>query len=185
MNFSKALDLISNTDKKIKDMREAQTKLQHSLAALAEIENGASLVVRLACKPINEKEEEAEMSINELLNIGELTQNIRDALDHEARRNYLQLLAYEQNRESGGNDPQLEIPEAEADGLETPERTRPGEIKVRHHVNKAELADLYFKQGKTVKEIVRETGLGENTIFKHIAAIKAEKEKTAKECARR
>ena len=42
MNFTKALDLITKTDKQIKELGEARDKLQLSLAALAELSSGLS-----------------------------------------------------------------------------------------------------------------------------------------------
>lgn len=235
MNFTKALDLITKTDKQIKELGEARDKLQLSLAALAELDHGAKVVLRLDCKPLNGQEERAEMCIDEIINGSDLAAYIYDALRHEARRNYLQLSYYQGEKETesgeeistqpekkktdrtGTNIPnqptipkmpekkktEMEIPEKGSAAsvpnsipnvpniipnqpkIETPEEPKPRKKAAPGTVDKAKLADMYFKQGKSAKEIASETGWGKSTVFNYLAAIRAEKEKTAKECARR
>ena len=216
MNFTKALDLITKTDKQIKELGEARDKLQLSLAALAELDHGAKVVLRLDCKPLNGQEERAEMCIDEIINGSDLAAYIYDALRHEARRNYLQLSYYQGEKETESGEeisPQpspepkkkteTEIPEKGSAAsvpnsipngpniipnqpeIETPEEPKPRKRAAPGTVDKAKLADMYFKQGKSAKEIASETGWGKSTVFNYLAAIRAEKEKTAKECARR
>ena len=213
MNFTKALDLITKTDKQIKELGEARDKLQLSLAALAELDHGAKVVLRLDCKPLNGQEERAEMCIDEIINGSDLAAYIYDALRHEARRNYLQLSYYQGEKETESGEEissQLEKKKTEMETLEkgsaasvpnsipnvpniipnqpeieTPEEPKPRKRAAPGTVDKAKLADMYFKQGKSAKEIASETGWGKSTVFNYLAAIRAEKEKTAKECARR
>lgn len=234
MNFTKALDLITKTDKQIKELGEARDKLQLSLAALAELDHGAKVVLRLDCKPLNGQEERAEMCIDEIINGSDLAAYIYDALRHEARRNYLQLLDSQGGEKESGEEisPELEKKKTDRTGtnipnqptipkmpekkkteteipekgsgagvpnsipnrpnsipnqpeIETPEESKPRKKAAPGTVDKAKLADMYFKQGKSAKEIASETGWGQSTVFNYLAAIRAEKEKTAKECARR
>lgn len=207
MNFTKALDLITKTDKQIKELGEARDKLQLSLAALAELDHGAKVVLRLDCKPLNGQEERAEMCIDEIINGSDLAAFIYDALRHEARRNYLQLSYYQGGEKESGEEispepkkkTETEIPEKTTGTnvplqpsvprmpakIETPEEPKPRKKAAPGTVDKAKLADMYFKQGKSAKEIASETGWGKSTVFNYLAAIRAEKEKTAKECARR
>lgn len=216
MNFTKALDVISSTDRKIKKLNEASGKLSLAMAAIAEIENGASISVRLECTG---KDDTAEMCIDGVVDVDKLTKIIVESLNITATKNYLYL-------SGGGNTigekkPQTEIPEKgrlcppqpttpkmpekkpvfetpEAPKEEPqPEKPKPEEItkqpepqqekvtKARGKVNRDQLANLYFKQGKTAKEIVKETGLGESTVYKVLNELRAEKIKTAKECVRR
>lgn len=86
--------------------------------------------------------------------------------------------------------PKVEDPEpvevSEPKPLETdaaiPDRLE--KARVKHTVDRKQLADMYFKQGKGCIQIARETGLAESTVFRHIADMKAEKEQAAKECVR-
>lgn len=204
MNFTKALDLITKTDKQIKELNEARDKLQLSLATLAELDHGAKVVLRLDCKPLNGQEERAEMCIDEIINGSDLAAYIYDAIRHEARRNYLQLSYYQGGEKESGEEispepspepkkkTETEIPEKGSAAIiptpakiETPEEPKPRKKAAPGTVDKAKLADMYFKQGKSAKEIASETGWGKSTVFNYLAAIRAEKEKTAKECARR
>ena len=74
-------------------------------------------------------------------------------------------------------------PEPFQTDAEIPERLE--KARVKHTVDRKLLEEMYFRQGKGCKKIARETGLAESTVFRHIAEMKAEKEKAAKECARR
>ncbi|MBO4520739.1 MAG: hypothetical protein J5787_05985 [Alphaproteobacteria bacterium] len=194
MNFTKALDAISNTDKKIKELGEASRKLSLALAAIAEIENGASISVRLECTG---KDDAAEMNIDEIIDGDKVAKLIIESLNIAATKNYLYL--------SGGTITRPETPKEDpAPKIKTPEKTKietpePPKIetpepapepkqdpekgkRVHHAVNRKKLADMYFKEGKTAKEIAAETGLGVSTVFKVLHELRAEKEKAAKEC---
>lgn len=188
MNFTKALDLIATTDRQILELKETSSKLQLSLAAIAELENGASIAVRITCPPLSEKDESADMCVDSIVNFEKLAELVKSEIEETAKACYLKLTTFgkgEEMTETETPAPELEIPEAPAAGpeLETPED--PKTIAPRQKVNRQEIADLYFKQGKSAKQIAQQTGLGESTVFKYLHEIKAEKEKAAKELVRR
>ena len=216
MNFSKALDLIAETDNKIKVMEEAKDKLRLALAAKAEFDNGAKAKIMLVCG-----EGIAPMDIDGLLAGNNFTAEIKKRVDEIAIKYYLKLQNHniyggtghtkietpepqklpeiipepeppkmetqEAAPEEKAPTPTFETPESKAPreeqhGIEIPEQF--AEIK-RKKINDKVIAELYYKQSKTVKEIVLETGYGESTVFKHLSNMKAAKEKAAKECVRR
>lgn len=199
MNFSKALDLITETDNKITAMEEAKDKLRLALAVKAELDNGAKAKIMLVCG-----EGVTPMDIDGLLARNNFTAEIKKRVDEIAIKYYLKLQNY--NICGGIGHTELEtperqklpevIPEPESPKMETPEAAKEikiperiidGKIKDEHGraiVNRKVLGQMYFKDGKSAKQIARETGLAESTVFRHLAAMKAEKEQAAKECAR-
>ena len=201
MNFAKALDLITETDNKITAMEEAKNKLRLALAAKAELDNGAKAKIMLICG-----EGVAPMNIDELLTGNNFTAEVRQKIDEIALKQFL-ILSKHNNKGEGAIEletpkPPAIVPELESLKLETPETPKAEPVKKgikipdkiidakikdehgRAIVNRKVLAQMYFKDGKGAKQIARETGLAESTVFRHLSEMKAEKEKAAKECAR-
>lgn len=203
MNYTKALDLIADTDKKLKEMEAAQYKLRQALAALAEIENGATINLRLIC-PATSTHAEAVLNFDGILDRALLSDYIKSRLEAVAKLSYAALLQFHPEKippeESGEAETGIRIPEElKAKKLETPEAPQaletpetPAEefpvkiIENGHKVANTKLIEkLYFKDGKTGKQIAAETGLAESCVFNHLKKLRAEKEAAAKECVRR
>lgn len=201
MNYTKALDLIADTDKKLKEMEAAQYKLRQALAALAEIENGAKINLRLLC-PATSQNTAAVLNIDGILDRAMLAEYIKSSLEAVAKLSYAALLQFHPEKIPPEEDqePGIRIPEElKAKKLETPEKVQPmetpeepaEELPVKIIENGKKIANdkliekMYFKDGKSARKIAAETGLAESCVFNHLKKIKAEKETAAKECVRR
>lgn len=201
MNYTKALDLIADTDKKLKEMEAAQYKLRQALAALAEIENGATINLRLIC-PATSTHAEAVLNIDGILDRALTVDYIKNKIEAVAKLSYAALLQFHPEKIPPEEDqePGIRIPEElKAKKLETPEKVQtmetpetpaeelPVKIITNGHstANDKLIEKMYFKEGKSAKKIAAETGLAESCVYNHLNKIKAEKEKAAKECVRR
>lgn len=193
MNFTKALDLLSDTEKRMKEIEVAQRNLRNALAAISEIDNGAKASLVLKCDG-----GASDMYIGNLFDEKSLTANVKDRLEMVARTNFEILLSFKpiERTDTSENDvPEVKIPEELAkkkEQREDPEAIAPEPATVaklvgkngKAVVNDSLLDRMYFKEGKSAKTIARETGLSESAVFNHIAKIRAAKEKAAKECVR-
>lgn len=201
MNYTKALDLIADTDKKLKEIEAAQYKLRGALAALAEIENGATINLRLIC-PATSTHAEAVLNFDGILDRALLSDYIKSRLEAVAKLSYAALLEFHPEKIPPQEDqePGIKIPEElKAKKLETPEKVQTTEtpetpaeelpVKIIENghstANDKLIEKMYFKDGKSARKIAAETGLAESCVFNHLKKIKAEKEKAAKECVRR
>lgn len=192
MNFTKAIDLMTDTEKRMKEIDVALHRLRNSLAAIAELDNGAKADMILKCDGVTEP-----MHIGNLIDEKTLTEYIRDRLEVVARTNFEKLLCFrpEKNVEVQEEDLlPLKIPEELArkkeqreEPVETEEPEQMPKLIGRNGkqvVNDALIARMYFKDGKSGKQIAAEIGLSESAVFNHLAKIRAAKEQAAKECAR-
>lgn len=192
INFTKALDLLSDTEKRMKDIDVAQRKLRNALAAISEIDNGAKACLVLKCDG-----GASDMYIGNLFDEKSLTAYVKDRLEMVARENFEILLSFKPVQRDTSEDeiPEVKIPEELAkkkEQREDPEPKTPEPATVakmigkngKAVVNDTLLDRMYFKEGKSAKNIARETGLSESAVFNHIAKIRAAKEKAAKECVR-
>lgn len=189
MSYSKALDILTEADRKITELTKARDRLQLTLAALSEIENGAVVFVSLNCKPNNEEENPAQMCIDMLIDPKKAEAFIRAELEENVKRLYMSLLM--QEKAAAAEAPEATAPAPEKAVVkpkaEIPEKITEApkcEITKRLKVDRAKLNELFFKQGKSAEQIAQETGLGVSTVFKHIKILKAEKEQAAKELVR-
>ena len=201
MMFTKALDLLTETEKKVKEVENAQFKLRMALAAIAEIEKGAQASLRLLV-PDASGQGFAQMDIDGVLESDLLTGYVKERLEKTAKLSYMTLLNF------NGEESKTVAAEAKPDAvtipdrlkkdpeppkvltLETPETVpedQPGKIieNGRKVANVALIEKLYFKDGKSARQIAAELELAESCVFNHLKKLKAEKEQAAKECVRR
>lgn len=199
MNFTKAIDLMTDTEKRMKEIDAALHDLRNALAAIAELDNGAKADMILKCNGLTEP-----VHIGNLMDEGLLTKYVRDRLELVARSNFEKLLYFRPEEKSDIQEeemPPLKIPDELArkkEQREEPSENLPVEA-IAHEVepmpkvigkngkaivNDALIARMYFKDGKSGKQIAAETGLSESAVFNHLAKIRAAKEQAAKECAR-
>ena len=194
MNFTKAIDLMTDTEKKMKEIDAALHMLRNSLAAIAELDNGAKADLILECNGVAEP-----MHIGNLMDENVLTAYVKDRLEIVARMNFETLLCFkpEARIETPEDElPPLKIPEElqkkkeqREEPIETEEPEQASVPKVigrngKPVINDVLLERLYFKEGKTGLQIVKETGLSESAVFNHLAKLRAAKEQAAKECVR-
>ena len=204
MMFTKALDLLTETEKKVKEVENAQFKLRMALAAIAEIEKGAQASLRLLV-PDASGQGFAQMDIDGVLESDLLTDYVRERLEATAKFSYMTLLGFKGDPEAiaaEDKENEVKIPDRlkkdpelpKVLTLETPETVPaelpdlPAKIRGEHGklvVNEKLLSKLYFKDGKSAKQIAAETGLAESCVFNHLKKLRAEKEQAAKECVRR
>ena len=203
MNFTKALDLLMESEKRVKEVEAAQYKLRMSLSAIAEIEKGARASLRLIV-PAGDNND-AIMNIDGVLESDLLTDYVRERLEATAKFSYMTLLGFKGDPEAKAaedKENEVKIPDRlkkdpelpKVLTLETPETVPaelpdlPAKIRGEHGklvVNEKLLEKMYFKDGKSAKQIAAETGLAESCVFNHLKKLRAEKEQAAKECVRR
>ena len=201
MNMTKALDLMTDTEQRMKEIDAALHELRNSLAAIAELDNGARADLVLKCDG-----GASEMYIGNLIGVTELTAFVKDRIEILARSNFEKLLGFKPVKQTETDEPaEVKIPEelmkkkpeTEEDPAEDlpeikyvddePEQAPVPKVIGRNGkavVNDVLIDRLYFKEGKSAKSIALETGLSESAVFNHIAKIRAAKLKTAKECVR-
>jgi hypothetical protein len=201
MNMTKALDLMTDTEQRMKEIDAALHELRNSLAAIAELDNGARADLVLKCDG-----GASEMYIGNLIGVTELTAFVKDRIEILARSNFEKLLGFKPVKQTEAEEPaEVKIPEelmkkkpeTEEDPAEDlpeikyvddePEQAPVPKVIGRNGkavVNDVLIDRLYFKEGKSAKSIAQETGLSESAVFNHISKIRAAKLKTAKECVR-
>ena len=155
MDYIRELEAIDKAESKANKIKSAVEQLRFTLATLAEIEDGATVRVRLDCG------HGAELTIDSALNQKALREYIKKTLEERARRQYEALQRVtdsEVNRPAGIT--RLETPEKIKTELakEIPERfPKPiplQQIKAtatdaegREIIDDKALAEAYFKRG--------------------------------------
>ena len=195
MNTTKAMELIKETDEKVKKITETRTKLNFALVILEEInklESPPDVIGKFANFTMDAYEGDILNPINveSLFNPGELEELVRTRAESVATQKYMELLTLtgETVVPVKESEAALEVPEPVSPKLETPESgsVENGIIIPRNmKIDDDKIEELYFKQGKGAKEIAQLLGIGYSTVRKHVNEIQQAKEKLAKECVRR
>lgn len=181
MNVTEAMDLLSDSRNQIKEMNDTMHRLQEALVAIAEMDNGAVPKFSLMCDGGG-----AEMVVSDYIDKQALTKYVRDQLEIMARANFEKLLSFKPvpKIETPEDEvPEPKIPEELQRKKPIPEATLTGK-NGKPIVNDELISKMYFKDGKSGKQIAAETGLSESAVFNHLAKLKAAKETAAKECVR-
>ena len=169
MDLSKVLDTIQAADCKIKEINGELQKLRLSVTALDELENGGRIEIAVYSK------DDSILRFTEIFDAAEFEKYATETLVDTAKQSKARLM-----KAIGVSDPDQE--DTTVKELTELTASKKSTVIERHKVDRRLLSELYFKQGKAAKEIAKETGLGESTVFKHISEMKAEKETAAKEC---
>lgn len=191
MNITNAIDLMTDTEKRMKEIDAALHELRNSLAAIAELDNGARADLVLKCDG-----GASEMYIGNLIGVTELTVFVKDRIEMLARSNFEKLLGFKPVEHVEAKEAvEVNIPE-ELMKKKEPEavvkkaseiitETAPTKKTSKDIVSDLTLRQEYFKHGRTVKEIAEQYNVGVHGLYKRIEKMQQEMKTAAKERARR
>ena len=182
MNYSKAMDVMRATEKKVKSLETANKDMLFALNVLGELEKlkNAECPISIYIN-IPTGTTEAGLRIDQLFNPMTVISLIKAQAETVAKKSYEKLMIL------NGQADDLTKEETEEEPEEEPKEEPKEELKERKpvvHVDNEVIEDLYFNKGYTVNQIVEATGYGMSSVYKHIQNLQAEKRRAAKECAR-